>query len=429
MAKDMIGHSSFFRTEMLQNHDFQYGRVLIYQPWGYSVAVLVALVIIMMVAVFLYCGSYTRKAKVVGVLMPESGILRLVSGGGGMITEVNAVDGQDVMKGVPLFTVSSERASASGETQESIGKRLTERLDLFRINRNLLAERLVIEQDSIDARMKNLNRQLESLREQRELSTKQIGLAKANMLRQQKLLDSEFISMAQLQTTEMALLTLQADAQTLARDEGGMEQQRIQLIEERQQAKLRHNSERANVDNSIALVSQERAENDVKEQEVIKAPFAGTVAGMNAQVGQRVLLGTTLATLFPATKVLKAYLYASPSQVGFVKKGQRVIIRYAAYPYQKFGMGAGTVAHVADTPYASQELPSHIANIVTVPNGINIFFKVSVDLDRQDFDVYGVSQKLRPGMLLEADVIQEKRQLYEWLLEPIFAIGKRLEER
>lgn len=48
-------------------------------------------------------------------------------------------------------------------------------------------------------------------------------------------------------------------------------------------------------------------------------------------------------------------------------------------------------------------------NVETVPSGINIFFKIVVDLDRQDFAVYSVSQKLLSGMLVQADVIQEVR--------------------
>ena len=37
-------------------------------------------------------------------------------------------------------------------------------------------------------------------------------------------------------------------------------------------------------------------------------------------------------------------------------------------------------------------------------------------------DVMRHAQPLHPGMLLEADILGERRRLYEWLLEPLYAL-------
>jgi membrane fusion protein len=44
---------------------------------------------------------------------------------------------------------------------------------------------------------------------------------------------------------------------------------------------------------------------------------------------------------------------------------------------------------------------------------------VTVALDSQTVAVYGYSQPLQ-AELLEADIVQDKRRLYEWVLEPIY---------
>ena len=38
----------------------------------------------------------------------------------------------------------------------------------------------------------------------------------------------------------------------------------------------------------------------------------------------------------------------------------------------------------------------------------------------------GLNERLRSGMQLDADILQENMPLYEWLLEPLRGIGKRL---
>ena len=38
---------------------------------------------------------------------------------------------------------------------------------------------------------------------------------------------------------------------------------------------------------------------------------------------------------------------------------------------------------------------------------------------------YGRPEPLRPGMLLEADILGERRKLHEWLLEPLYSLRGR----
>ena len=46
---------------------------------------------------------------------------------------------------------------------------------------------------------------------------------------------------------------------------------------------------------------------------------------------------SALASLVPAGAQLQAHLYAPSSAVGFVRAEQPVLLRYQAFPYQKFG--------------------------------------------------------------------------------------------
>jgi hypothetical protein len=52
--------------------------------------------------------------------------------------------------------------------------------------------------------------------------------------------------------------------------------------------------------------------------------------------------------------------------------------------------------------------------------------RIKVQLDAQALSAYGKQQMLKPGMALEADVVQDRRAVWEWVFEPLLATGSRL---
>ena len=50
------------------------------------------------------------------------------------------------------------------------------------------------------------------------------------------------------------------------------------------------------------------------------------------------------------------------------------------------------------------------------------FYRVTVVLDKQAVTAFGKPEPLKPGMLLDADVLGEKRRLIEWVFEPLYSL-------
>jgi membrane fusion protein len=50
------------------------------------------------------------------------------------------------------------------------------------------------------------------------------------------------------------------------------------------------------------------------------------------------------------------------------------------------------------------------------------FYRVTVSLARQAITAYGKPEALKPGMLVDADILGEKRRLIEWLFEPLYSL-------
>jgi membrane fusion protein len=101
-----------------------------------------------------------------------------------------------------------------------------------------------------------------------------------------------------------------------------------------------------------------------------------------------------------------------------------VLLRYQAFPYQKFGLQGGQVVQVSRSPLQASELAG-----VPLPKSegeAEPLYRITVTLDKQAVAAYGREQALAPGMQLEADVLLDRRRLIEWIFEPLLGLASRV---
>lgn len=83
------------------------------------------------------------------------------------------------------------------------------------------------------------------------------------------------------------------------------------------------------------------------------------------------------------------------------------------------GLRVEKLAEISQTVLNPQEI--RLAVSVEEP-----VYRVTVDLDKQSILAGGNPIQLQSGMLLSADILLEKRSLFEWLLEPIYSLRGRI---
>jgi membrane fusion protein len=234
--------------------------------------------------------------------------------------------------------------------------------------------------------------------------------------------DEQFISAAQVQAKAEELLGLRAQAQALQRQRTTLQRERAQLEGERRGVPLLAQGAQSGIERELAALDQETAEQQAERRVIVRAPQAGVVSALLADVGQSVGTSAALASLVPAGATLQAHLYAPSSAVGFVRPGQEVRLRYEAYPYQKFGHQAGRVSQVSRTPLGPGEMAA--LSLAAPPGrGAEPLFRITVALEQDGRTAW--PQPLVAGMRLAADVRLETRRLVEWLFEPLISLGGR----
>jgi membrane fusion protein len=81
------------------------------------------------------------------------------------------------------------------------------------------------------------------------------------------------------------------------------------------------------------------------------------------------------------------------------------------------------VVSVSNNAVPSTELAGFA--LPNLPPGEPVY-ALTVALQRQTVLAYGEPQALATGMRVDADVLQERRRLYEWMLEPLYSITGKM---
>ncbi|MCA8337825.1 HlyD family secretion protein [Burkholderia multivorans] len=230
-----------------------------------------------------------------------------------------------------------------------------------------------------------------------------------------------YASNSQVEQQEATLLDAQTRLQDLARQRLDVDRQLAQIRQQLRELPLNTRNRQNDIERKLAELDQSIAENEARRTVILRAPQASVVAALLAKPGQLVGAGQTIVSLLPQGAPLEAQLMVPSRAIGFVRTGARVVLRYEAYPFQKFGQQFGRVVDVSRTALAPQE----VANLTGRTNVSEQLYRVVVALDRQDILAYGKREALRPGMALEADMLIDRRRLIEWVLEPLYALGRR----
>lgn len=372
------------------------------------------------VVAFLLLGSYTRRATVTGQLVPAAGLIRVHTPQPGVVLEKRVTEGQLVRKDEVLLVISSDRASGATETvQADIGQQVEER------RRSLQAEiaRNQVQQAgevaNLERRQNTLRAESESVERQIEQQKVRLKIAEDARQRYQGLADRDYIAREQLYQKEAELSEQQSRLQALQRDLLAAQREQTATQRELDATRSRYANLNAQLLRSISSAQQERTEVEARRRVVISAPESGYATLIIAEVGQAVDTARPLLNLVPQKSQLEARLYAPSRTVGFVKPGDAVRVRYQSFPYQKFGQHEGTVASVSNVAVPSTELAGF--QIPDVPPGEPVY-AITVRLKAQSVQAYGQPRPLAAGMRLDADILQERRRLWEWMLEPLYSV-------
>ena len=410
-------NAPLFRPEVVQARRQDWlGRISLAQPMPVWVGAVFALLAAGAVACLLLFGEYAHRSRVGGQLVPDLGVSTVVAPTSGMVGRMTVEEGASVARDQALVRIDLPRVAASGaDAHTVIGRGLDERDSSSAQLAQAQLAQLAVQEQGQQRQLAMLRTELGQVRAGIATRDAQVRLGRETADRYREVAASGYVSVVQVRQQEQAMLemlnarqVLERQATALAREIAGLEQALAGLPAQREAIEATARREHA-------LLAQERYRHEADGGVLVKAPLAGLVAHRFVEPGQAVQAGQPLLSLLPEGARLQAQLQVPSRAIGFIRPGDRVRLRYQAYPFQKFGHQGGRVARISR---------SAVSPVAGAPSS-EPHYRILVALDRQDVLAYGRPEPLRPGMLLEADILGERRKLHEWLLEPLYSLRGR----
>ncbi|MDP3268893.1 MAG: HlyD family efflux transporter periplasmic adaptor subunit [Legionella sp.] len=173
-------------------------------------------------------------------------------------------------------------------------------------------------------------------------------------------------------------------------------------------------SELLEITNKIQSENLELIKYKQSQYQLVKSPVDGIVTNVFYKHGQIAEASKSLLQIIPDNSILVARLYVPSKDIGFLKKGAQVIIKYDAYPSQRFGFYKAFIKEINLTVLTDEKEDKPIQ--VGEP-----YYKIKAELETSYVNLYGKKENLSHGMTLTAVITGEKKKIWQWVFDPIYS--------
>jgi membrane fusion protein len=402
-----------FRQEVIEaGRERLAGTVVAASPPRARLYVALVMLFAALLAAILVFGQYSTRAGVKGVVAYDNGIARVYPSAAAEIRQFHVRNGMIVQAGAPLVTLAIAQGEGGLSTQLAQLARQDE--DLSR-QQQLAASLADAEIQALERQKAGLAASVASLDRQRGLAAGQERLAQSATRRAARLAAEGAGTQRQVEDSRSSLLSHRAEIEQVG-EKLILQRETLGTIDSQiVQRRLESQRSQADLAAQRAALSQQRTALGRQGEITLTAPIAGEVGDIASEVGQRARPDNSLVTIVPRGSRLEIWLYAPTRAVGFVRPGQEVRLFFDAFPYQKYGAGRGRVTAVSRVSIE----PSALDPSLGIQEPV---FRVRVAIEKAVPRLADGGARLRPGMTLSANLLLERRRLWEVLFNPFSSL-------
>lgn len=139
----------------------------------------------------------------------------------------------------------------------------------------------------------------------------------------------------------------------------------------------------------------------------IRSPIDGIVNALNiTTIGAFVAAGDKLLEIVPLEDKLLVEARIRPSDIAFIRAGQKAVVKVTAYDFFVYGGLNGVVERVS-------------ADSIYDPNLKESFYTVTVRTGESKLQSKGKTLTILPGMICDVDIITGQKTILQYILKPI----------
>jgi membrane fusion protein len=411
---------ALFRQEAIDHQRLRiWGEVTLALPASYAIVTGFLASSVLAAALFIVTQSYARKEHATGFLEPSAGVARLTPPRPGTVISVAVREGRHVEQGAVLLTVSDAETSERGENVDAAkAGELQAQRDRLRDQISFAREKSQLETRQLQSQIGTIQNELDEITHQQRLQRDRIEIARRQLSGAVELAAKGYLSQVELRRRQDAWLAEQQNESALAKEALAKAAELSEQRDRLRQLPITTAESVARTEGDIAEIEARLKDIDRQRGYQLRAPIAGRISALQAWVGKSADPRLPVMSIIPDGGVLEADLMVPARAIGFVADGQTVHISYDTFPFQQFGFARGTVRAISRTLLRPDEIVGPVS--VREP-----FYLVEVALERQTIRAYGAELPLEPDLLLQADIVAERRSLISWLLDPLLSVWRR----
>lgn len=354
--------------------------------------------------------------RVRGVLTRAGGEVLVRAPDHGVVTAVLVQAGEHVESGKPLLGTDASLFGSDGQRPRAVEEAALVR-QLEQLNRRLEAARrgAGVEVDGLRAQLSALQVERAHLGDELAVGEQLEAMASRRAQHVERLVADGHLAAVRSEEARSEALVQRQRAAVARRALARLASEEATLAHRLTSRAVQRDADVARYEQEIAALTG-RLNALRMASRLTVAPRAGKVAALRVSAGQTVSAGEPVLTLLDESARLIAELTVPANSVGQVRPGQRVRLRYDAFPYQRFGSYEGIVREVSASAIARLPSSGTTQSLINEP-----VFRVRVEPLEPTVRVAGQPMTLPVGMSLEADLVRDTRPLWMWLFNPILS--------
>ncbi|WP_083853262.1 HlyD family efflux transporter periplasmic adaptor subunit [Pseudomonas sp. Ag1] len=376
------------------------------KPWAASIA-------LMLCVFFILLQPYTRRVDVNFITIALSGKQRVEATSEGVISEIFVEQGDFVHRGQKLIAYTREQFGRSGST--NLQKRNLLSQNLIQLNelsvKNSQNYQISIEKLGLQSKFSELRAA--------ELEARVHGLVSARKILESKIVVGNHLlaegAVAESYIQDLKDKVLNIDNLSYYAKQNLIKEQQF-LSEAPNLAKQYKNELEIQINhNRSEAIEIERELIDIESQilSYIVADFDGVVAAVSASKGSSIRKSDSLIVVEAEKGEPTARILIPKQAAALANLGQKVTLRYDAYPFTKFGTAQAEIIQIDNTVTSTKDVlrtlglqaeePGYLATIKIIESSNS-----NLEIDYQ-----------KDGLTGRASVMLEEHSLIRWIFDPL----------
>ena len=212
-----------------------------------------------------------------------------------------------------------------------------------------------------------------------------------------------------------------------------LKRQQAELMGQRAERKNRYltdaNNELTRVSSDLSQTKENAsAREDAYLHTTIKSPMKGVVKNVQVTtLGGVIQAGQPILEIVPTEDEMLVEAYVKPSEVAFLKVGQKAVVKLTSYDFNKYGGLDGELEHLSpDTMKDERQQRKPGGTPADMEEG---YYRILVRIKDANQVRKGVKMEPTPGMTASVEIRTGQKTVLEYLFRPLQNVSQALRER